>query len=125
MRILLVHASYQQRGGEDGVFEEERDLLQRHGHDTIVHHVHNDAVKDLGRLALAKRTIWSSEAYRDIRHQIQQHRPEVAHFHNTLPLISPSGYYAARAEGVAVVQTLHNYRLICPQATLFNRKSVV
>ena len=46
-------------------------------------------------------------------------RPDVVHFHNTFPLISPSGYYAARAEGVPVVQTIHNYRLICPSATLF------
>ena len=52
---------------------------------------------------------------------ISQTRPDIVHFHNTFPLISPSAYYAAKANGAAVVQTLHNYRLACPNA-LFYRK---
>src|SRR5205814_1104988 len=50
---------------------------------------------------------------------IRAQRPRVAHFHNTFPLISPAAYYAARAEGVGVVQTLHNFRLLCPNALFF------
>jgi glycosyltransferase involved in cell wall biosynthesis len=46
-------------------------------------------------------------------------RPDIAHFHNTHPLLSPAGYHAARAEGVGVVQTLHNFRLVCPNGLLF------
>ena len=49
----------------------------------------------------------------------RDHRADVVHFHNTLPLISPAGYYGARAAGAAVVQTLHNFRLICPGALLY------
>ena len=47
---------------------------------------------------------------------IAESRPHVVHFHNTFPLISPSAYYAARKHGVPVVQTLHNFRLLCANA---------
>jgi glycosyltransferase involved in cell wall biosynthesis len=71
------------------------------------------------RLTLAKDTVWNASAYRELTALIRRERPEVVHFHNTLPLVSPAGYYAARAEGVPVIQTLHNYRLLCPVALLF------
>src|SRR5204862_87537 len=46
-------------------------------------------------------------------------KPDVTHFHNTFPVISPAGYYAARAAGTPVVATLHNYRMLCPNAVFF------
>jgi glycosyltransferase involved in cell wall biosynthesis len=58
-------------------------------------------------------------AYKHIRSRVKRDRPDIIHFHNTFPLISPSAYYAASEEGIPVVQTLHNYRLLCPSATLF------
>ena len=45
----------------------------------------------------------------------------MVHCHNLLPLISPAAYYACQAEGVPVVQTLHNFRLRCPAGTLFRK----
>jgi glycosyltransferase involved in cell wall biosynthesis len=62
--------------------------------------------------------VWSRRSYRAIQQRIAEVQPDVAHFHNTLPLISPSAYYAAKRSGVPVVQTLHNYRLLCPAALL-------
>src|SRR5581483_7006330 len=67
----------------------------------------------------AARTVWSRPAYRVLRELLRAHRPAVAHFHNTFPLISPAAYYACRAERVPVVQTLHNFRLLCPNALFF------
>lgn len=119
MRVLLVHNSYQQRGGEDTVFEAERDLLRQNGVEVIEYTAHNDAIEGMSRASLLANTIWSRQHYRGLRRAIQEHNPHVAHFHNTLPLISPSGYYAARRSGVPVVQTLHNYRMLCPSALLF------
>jgi glycosyltransferase involved in cell wall biosynthesis len=63
--------------------------------------------------------VWSRESYRSLAKVLRAQRPDVAHFHNTFPLLSPSVYYACRAAGVPVVQTLHNYRLLCPTATFF------
>jgi len=41
------------------------------------------------------------------------------HVHNTFPAASPSVYAAAAAQRVPVIQTLHNYRFVCPAATVF------
>jgi len=114
-----VHDYYQQRGGEDEVFAAEGDLLQSRGHMVARYSVHNRAIEDQPRARLAKNTIWNSRVYANVRRLVSQHRPDVVHFHNTFPLISPAAYYAAHAEGVPVVQTLHNFRLICPNAILF------
>jgi glycosyltransferase involved in cell wall biosynthesis len=119
MRILIVHNYYQRPGGEDRVFESEATLLEAHGHEVLRYAVHNDTVRESSRLRLSGRAIWSGSAYKEIRSLCHGERPHLVHFHNTLPLISPAAYHAAKAEGVAVVQTLHNYRLACPAATFF------
>jgi glycosyltransferase involved in cell wall biosynthesis len=119
MRILVAHNFYQQAGGEDQCLAAEVAMLQGNGHEVISYCAHNDSIDGMSRLDLAARTIWSRPAYREVRELIQRHRPRIAHFHNTFPLISPAAYYAARAENVRVVQTLHNFRLLCPNALLF------
>jgi glycosyltransferase involved in cell wall biosynthesis len=119
MKVLIVHNYYQQAGGEDQVFAAESDLLEARGHRVLRYSLHNDQVDDMNFLSLARSTVWSSSSYRELRIIIRQESPQVAHFHNTFPLISPAAYYAARAEGVPVVQTLHNYRLLCPNALFF------
>lgn len=119
MRCLLVHNSYQQAGGEDQVFRAEAGLLEAHGHHVVRYTAHNDRVGELGRVALARTTIWNGAAYREVRALLRRAQVELVHVHNTFPLISPAVHYAARAERVPVVQTLHNYRLVCPNALLF------
>jgi glycosyltransferase involved in cell wall biosynthesis len=122
--VLLLHNHYQQPGGEDQVFKAEGTLLEAHGHRVLRYSLHNDSVADMSRLELAQATVWNAPAYREIRALIRREQPHVAHFHNTFPLISPAAYYAARAEGVPVVQTLHNYRLLCPGALFFREGRV-
>jgi glycosyltransferase involved in cell wall biosynthesis len=117
--VLLVHNHYQRPGGEDQVFAAEAELLQDHGHRVVRFVVHNDRIREMSRLRVAAGTVWSGAAYRELRAVIRAERPAVAHFHNTFPLLSPAVYYAARAEGVPVVQTLHNFRLLCPNALFF------
>lgn len=116
MKILIAHNAYQHRGGEDAVVEAEISLLQEHGHDIQTYRQHNDALKDMPRAAAAVSTIWSQRSATDIDALCRQFRPDVIHVHNTFPLISPSLYWAAYRRGVPVVQTLHNFRLLCPQA---------
>jgi hypothetical protein len=72
-----------------------------------------------GDLGLAASAIWSRSAERRVRAAIVADRPDVVHVHNTFPAASPSIYSAANAMGVPVVQTLHNYRFVCPAATAF------
>lgn len=118
-KILLTHNRYQQPGGEDQVFDAEANLLETRGHRVIRYTKHNDQVTYMGSVSSARATIWNNTVYREIRKLIREERPDVVHIHNTLPLISPAAYYAAKAEEVPVVQTLHNYRLLCPNAVFF------
>jgi glycosyltransferase involved in cell wall biosynthesis len=119
MKILAVHNRYQRPGRGDQVFRDETSLLEAENHRVLRCEVHNDQAEHMNRLTLAKDTVWNTSTYRELGALIRRERPDVAHFHNTLPLISPAGYYAARTEGVPVVQTLHNYRLHCPIALFF------
>ena len=119
MRILTVHNHYQQVGGEDEVFAAEAQLLERYGHEVHRYVVRNDGLEHMSRLKLARDTVWNGDSYDALRTCVRRTRPDVVHFHNTLPRISPSGYYAATRERVPVVQTLHNYRMVCPGALLF------
>ncbi len=115
-RVLLVHNAYQLAGGEDSVVADEAELLRRKGHEVVEMRRNNHAVEGMGRLALAADTLWSRDAYAEAAALLRRHRPDVVHVHNTLPLVSPSLYWACHRAGVPVVQTLHNFRLACPQA---------
>ncbi|HIF00867.1 MAG TPA: glycosyltransferase family 1 protein [Planctomycetes bacterium] len=118
MKILVCHNFYQQPGGEDQVFDDECALLESRGHEVVRFTMHNDQLDGMSRVEMVKKTIWNSTVEQDLIALIQRELPDVMHCHNTFPLISPSAYYAAQSQGVAVVQTLHNYRLLCPGATL-------
>jgi glycosyltransferase involved in cell wall biosynthesis len=113
MNILLVHEYYRQPGGEDKVFTAERELLSSAGHEVITHTDENQRISEIGRMRLAAVTMWNSTAARTVRELTRAYSPEIVHFHNTFPLLSPSVYRAARTEGAAIVQTLHNFRLFC------------
>ena len=119
MRVMLLHNTYQHPGGEDQVFAAEGALLEGRGHEVERFTVSNDLIDGMSRAALAASTVWNRDSYRALRAQFRAKRPDVAHFHNTFPLLSPSAYAAARDQGVPVVQTLHNYRLLCVNALLF------
>ena len=116
MKVLLCHNHYQELGGEDQVFDAEGWLLESQGHDVVRFTLHNDAIHSMSKLALASKTFWNHDAYGQLRQLIRRERPEVMHCTNIFPLISPAAYSAARHEHIPVVQSLHNYRLICPKA---------
>lgn len=119
MKILLVHNYYQNPGGEDVVFRAESDLLSSAGHDIEQYTVANADIGDSTKVGLAARTIWNAGAARKLAATVGAGSFEVVHFHNTFPLLSPAVYGAVRGAGAAVVQTLHNYRLMCANALFF------
>jgi len=125
LTIISVHNRYVQPGGEDQVFESESRLLKERGHE--VTQVQEQTTYPDGvvkKLGLAADCIWSRRWHREFRQMLQKSRPDVVHIHNFFPLISPSVYYACRREGVPVVQTLHNYRLLCSNAELYREGKV-
>lgn len=121
MKILLVHNYYPVGGGEDSVVEEEWRMLEEAGHSVVPFFMYTKerGWRDFAISAIC--VIWNPAAYRKMRRTLRREQPDVVHCHNTFPLMSPSIYWACRKEGVPVVQTLHNYRLICANG-MFLRK---
>lgn len=124
MKILLCHNYYQQAGGEDQVFADETWLLESHGHEVIRYLRHNDDVDELSNYQKLRKTLWNPDTVRDLGEVIRRERPDVMHCTNTFPLISPAAYAVARQHGVRVVQSIHNYRLLCTAATLMRQDRV-
>lgn len=124
MRILSVHGRYQIRGGEDECYEAEERLLREMNHSVEVYEENNERIAAISNVSMAVKTVWSVEAYEAVRSRLVRQTQDVVHVQNFFPLISPSVYYAAKAAGVPVVQTLHNYRLLCPNALFFRNGHV-
>lgn len=121
--VLIVHNRYRERGGEDVVFDSEAMLLKQRGHRVRRFSVDNALLPvsptPSQQVGLAVNTLWSRESAAELRKTIRDFGPDVVQVHNTFPQLSPSIYEACAAEGVRVFQTLHNYRFVCPAATLF------
>jgi len=118
MKILVAHNTYRERGGEDAVVDAEVALLRAFGHEVIEYRRDNAAIAAASRLDLVRQTLWSHAAATEIGELIRRAGPHVIHCHNTFPLLSPAIYWAAAKAGIPVVQTLHNFRLLCAQAML-------
>ncbi len=124
MKILLCHNFYQQAGGEDQVFADEGQLLESHGHHVVRYVADNATIDAMPKVSLALRTIWNKKAADEIGQLARRERVDIVHFHNTFPLISPAAYGAARQAGARVIQTLHNFRLLCPGAAFYRNGKV-
>jgi glycosyltransferase involved in cell wall biosynthesis len=116
--VLQVHNRYLEPGGEDVAVAADAALLERAGHRVVRYERSNTEITRRGRGELAIETLWSRRSRREIAELIDRTRPDVVHAHNTFPLISPSIFAAARGRGVPVVQTVHNYRMVCASAVL-------
>lgn len=126
-RILIVHNYYQVPGGEDSVVANEKKMLEDHGHKVFLYTRHNDEIKKMGvieKILFPFQSIYSFKTKREIRSIIKKYSIDIVHVHNTLPLISPSVYSAAKSEGVRVIQTIHNFRLLCPAATFVRNDTI-
>jgi len=124
LRVLMVHNYYQRAGGEDFAFENEVQLLRSRGHRVDTYVRRNEELDEASLLSAAMGAIWSRGSLIELTQLIYAVRPEVVHFHNTFPLVSAAGIYAAKRLDIPVVATLHNYRLTCAAATHFREGRV-
>jgi len=127
LSVLVIHNQYQQPSGEDVVVRAETEMLRRAGHRVVSFIRNNAAIAEynpLQKASLLVSATWNQSACVQIRELITKERPDIAHCHNLVPLVSPAVYDACKSAGVPVVQTLHNYRLLCPAGTLYRRGSI-
>lgn len=116
LTILLLHNFYQQPGGEDGVFADEQEMMRAAGHRVITYTRANAELAGQSQAQMALTTLWNWRTYSEVRRVIAGTGVDLVHCHNTFPLISPAVYWAAASCSVPVVQTVHNYRLVCAAA---------
>jgi glycosyltransferase involved in cell wall biosynthesis len=122
MKVLLVHNHYCLPGGEDEVFHRERELLRAAGHEVLEYTRHNGEFEESGFLRQAKvglRSVWARDSTDALRALLRSEKPDVVHFHNTFPLVSPAAYHLCHQQEIPAVQSLHNPRLMCPAATCY------
>lgn len=115
MKILLVHNRYLSRGGEDSVFQDEKQLLEHNGHTVVTYLRDNEETQHysiLRKLLFPFSLIFNIKTYRDIKRIIKQQQPDIIHVHNFFPLISPSVFIAAKRNKTPIVMTLHNFRIL-------------
>lgn len=119
LNILIVHNKYKIPGGEDTVVEAESKLLREAGHKVIPYIRSNDELDSMGiigKLSALLHADYSKRVYKDVTALIKREKIDIVHVHNTQLIITPSVYYAAVDAGIPVVQTVHNFRLVCPGA---------
>lgn len=120
--ILIVHNYYQIPGGEDTVVANEKRMLEKHGYKVILYSRDNSEYKymtKIQKLILPFATVFNIRTFKEIRNIIREQKVDIVHVHNTLNLVSPAAYYAALSMGIPVVQTIHNFRMLCPGATFY------
>jgi glycosyltransferase involved in cell wall biosynthesis len=127
MRVLQIHNYYQLWGGEDEAAQHDVRLLQQYGHEVKQYCRNNDEIKTYGPLRKCRlffETTWSMKSYKEIRGILKEFKPDIVHMHNFFPLVSPAAYYACASVGVPVIQTLHDFRLICPMSHLLREERI-
>ena len=127
MKILLIHNDYQQPGGERAVVYAQRTLLETRGHTLVSYMRNNQEIENFGfweKLAFFPQTIYAPRSVRDVRALVAQEKPQIAHIHNVFPLISPSIYSGLHQAGVPIVQTVHNFRFLCPNGLLYTHGKI-
>jgi glycosyltransferase involved in cell wall biosynthesis len=80
----------------------------------------NDAIRGIhGKLIASTSICYSASSRRRIKQAIHDFHPDILHVHNWFPMLSPSIILEADASGIPIVQTLHNFRMLCANALLF------
>lgn len=121
MRILLIHNYYQLRGGEDVYVDSLYKLLKENGHEVLLYAKYSSDIKDslISKTKIAIGMFYNKTTIKELTQIVKSFQPQVAHFHNIYPLITPVAYESCKKLHVPIVQTIHSYRFMCPKATLF------
>ena len=126
-KILFVHNFYKIFGGEDTVVKNEIKLLRDNGYEVYEYYRDNKEISTKGvfnKIRLFINTIYSFKTCREIKKIIKEKEIDIVHCHNTFPLVSPSVYRVSKKNGAKVVQTIHNFRFLCPKADFYRNNSI-
>jgi len=115
MRILVVHNYYQHKGGEDVVFHQEVEALKKDHHVETITFQNKKGIEGLIQFVLYP---WNIFAANKILQKAREFSADIIHIHNLHYALGPLAIRKLHQAGFKTVQTLHNFRLICPSAKL-------
>ena len=130
MNILQVNNYGFVRGGSDQCFIDVSELLIRNGHKVFYLTSANEknvvdstyAVSgfevDSPSLADIPKFFYSLDAQRKLRKIIERERPDLAHLHIYYGQVTSSILATFKKYDIPVVQTLHEYKLLCPVSSM-------
>lgn len=125
MRILILFNKYTYRGGEDTYVKNLMSLLRKKGHSVRLFKRDSREIKNAAdSLRAGIGLFWNGDTQRELTKLIKTFRPDVAHFHNIYPLISPTAYWVCKKYSIPIVQTIHNYKFMCPKNSLYRNGSL-
>lgn len=122
MKILIIHDHYKERGGEDIAVESLINLLQSNEFQIRIYEQNNTVTTSWNwkqKLFFLFNTVYSTQTTNEIKKVIKEFKPDIAHIHNVFPLISPSVYRVLHKEKIPIVQTIHNFRFMCPNGLFY------
>jgi glycosyltransferase involved in cell wall biosynthesis len=125
LRVLMLHNRYLWPGGEDTAMRADIRLLEHFGNTVELMEFRNEHITTFAeKIKTAVNSVYSRRIRSAVETRIEQFKPDFIHVHNPFPGLTPAVYFAANSLGVPVVQTLHNFRLVCPAATCFRDNAV-
>lgn len=127
MNILLVHNFYKIPGGEGTVVENESQMLKEKGNNVFLYTRNNNEIDNYNifqKICLPLNYLFNLKTYLEIKKIIREKNIDIVHVHNTTNIISCSVYYACFRMRKPVVQTVHNYRLLCPNGLFYRNGKI-
>lgn len=129
LKILIAHNRYRSAspGGEDRVVDQESVVLADAGHHVRRFERFNDDIEGFSfvqKALVPAQMLWSTASAKALKRMLDDFKPDVVHVHNLFPLLSPSVLQVCRRRGIPLVATMHNYRLICSESSLFRAGAV-
>ncbi len=130
MKILIVHNRYREAGGEDAVVQTEFNLLKNFKEEVRLYERSNTEIDDysfsqkLNFLWRMGRMGSTGSSCEELRRILREFKPDVVHFHNIFFILTPAVYQVCIKENIPVVQSLHNFRLLCSNALFFRNNKV-
>jgi glycosyltransferase involved in cell wall biosynthesis len=118
VKILLVHSYYQQKGGEDAVFEQEFEMLKQTQEVRAVTFRNHRGWKGAVQFLIS---VWNLQAARKLKIQILEFKPDIVQIYNWHFASGPIIVRTAKSQGIHTVINIQNYRLLCPSGTLLYR----
>lgn len=137
MKILQINKFHYPRGGAERYYFDLSILLEKNGHQVVPFAVQDEkniktsfseyfAKKinlDKFSLEAVLKSLYNWEAGKKLEKLIQAEKPDIAHLHNISYHLTPSIIWVLKKYNIPIVQTLHDYKLICPNYQLFTGNS--